>query len=311
MSNIAEMDTMEIELPFLLDPLKLPHPFSSLVKIDFGARTDVGKVRKNNEDAYLICRMSRYWQKLDTSLKEADLPNRFEEMGYAMVVADGMGGMAAGEVASSMAIRVCVSLILNATKWALKLDNPETREQEIKQAMTRAEEYFKKIDHVLLEHAEKLPRLKGMGTTLTGAYTFAKDLFLIHVGDSRAYRFRNGELRLMTRDQTVAQELTDAGTVLSEASSRRLRHTLTSCLGGQEGQIKLEIHHHQLMDGDRLLICSDGLTEMLKDEEIAEVLRNIKHSNETCNALVDLALERGGVDNVTVIVAAYSIPEKN
>lgn len=308
MSNAAEMDTMELEIPLLMDPLKLPEPYSSKVQIDFGAKTDTGKVRKNNEDAYLICRIGRYLQKLDSSLSEGDLPNRFDEMGYAMVVADGMGGMAAGEVASNMAMRVLVSLVLNASKWALKLDNPATREAEIHSTMKRAEEYFEKVDKALLEHAESFPRLKGMGTTMTGAYSFGKDLFVVHVGDSRAYRYRKGELKMMTHDQTMAQVLADAGQVLSEASSRRLRHTLMSCLGGQEAQIQLEIHHHQVLDGDRYLLCSDGLTEMVGDTEIANILKKVESSEEGCQKLVDLALDKGGVDNVTVLLARYSMP---
>lgn len=308
MVTTAEMDTMEI--PRLLDPSKLPEPFSSKVRIDFGALTHPGKVRKNNEDAYIISRSQRSWEKLHTNLSEIDIPDRFEDVGYGMAVADGMGGMAGGEVASSMAIRVLVSLVLNAAKWALKLDNPETRELEIQETMKRAEEYFKKVDHALLQHAEALPRLRGMGTTLTGAYSYGSDLFLVHVGDSRAYRFRQNELKLMTHDQTLAQVLADSGQVLSEASSRRLRHTLTSCLGGQENQIQLEIHHHQIENGDRLLLCSDGLTEMLTDPEIAELLREVQSSQDCCNMLVDMALEKGGLDNVTVIVAGYSLPEK-
>ena len=308
MANAAEIDTMELEIPIFIDPLKLPEPFSSKVKIEFGARTDVGKVRKNNEDAYLICRLGRYWEKLESSLPPADLPDRSDEMGYAMVVADGMGGMAAGEVASSMAIRVLVSLVLNAAKWAMKLDNPETRNQEIEQAMKRAETYFEKVDKMLLQHAESFPRLKGMGTTLTGVYSLGADLFVIHVGDSRAYRFRKNELKLMTRDQTMAQLLKDAGQVLSESTSRRLSHTLTSCLGGSESQIQLEIHHHQVLDGDRLLLCSDGLTEMINDSDIINVLTKVQDSKKACDSLVDLALERGGVDNVTAVLARYSLP---
>lgn len=308
MRNAAEMDTMELEIPLFIDPLKLPEPYSSRVQIDFGAITHTGKVRKNNEDAYLICRTGRYWQKLATSLSESELPNRFEEMGYAMIVADGMGGMAAGEVASSMAIRVLVSVVLNASKWALKLDNPETRDAEIQQTIKRAEEYFEKVDRALLQHSESFPRLKGMGTTMTGGYSFGKDLFIIHVGDSRAYRLRNDELKLMTHDQTLAQVMADAGQVLSEASSQRLRHTLTSCLGGQEASIQLEIHHHHVLDGDRYLFCSDGLTEMVSDPEIADVLRQVEDSEEGCKRLVNLALEKGGVDNITALLARYTLP---
>ena len=208
-----------------MDPLQPPRPFSSLVRIDFGAMTHAGNVRPNNEDAYIIYRSGRYWEKVQTSLEAGDLPDRSDEIGYGMAVADGVGGSNAGQVASSMAIRVLVSLILNAAKWALKLDNPETREVELQDVKERAEAYFQKVDRALLEHAEAYPRLKGMGTTLTGAYSFGDDLFILHIGDTRAYLFRQNNLKRLTHDQTVAQALADSGAISpEEASTHRLRH---------------------------------------------------------------------------------------
>jgi len=307
MRSASDADTVIMELP--MDPLQPPRPFSSLVAIDFGAITHVGNVRSNNEDAYIIYRSGRYWEKVKTSLEAGDLPDRSDEIGYGMAVADGVGGSTAGEVASSMAIRVLVSLILNAAKWALKLDNPETREVELQDVKERAQAYFQKVDHALLEHAEAYPRLKGMGTTLTGAYSFGDDLFILHIGDTRAYLFRQSNLKRLTHDHTAAQALVDAGAISpEEVSTHRLRHTLTSCLGGESAKIQMEIRHLRLMDGDRLLLCSDGLTDMISDPEIAEVMRATEGSAEACPALVNLALQKGGKDNVTVVLARYSIP---
>ncbi len=301
---------MILELP-LIDPFQPPRPFSSLVRIDFGAMTHAGNVRTNNEDAYIIYRSGRYWEKMKTSLEAGDLPERSDEIGYGMAIADGMGGAAAGEIASSMAIRVLVSLILNAAKWALKLDNPKTREVELQDVKERAEAYFQAVDDTLMEYAEAYPRLKGMGTTLTGAYTFGDDLFILHIGDSRAYLFRQSNLKRLTHDQTMAQALVDVGAIpAEEASTHRLRHTLTSCLGGESRKIQIEIRHLRLMEGDRLLLCSDGLTEELSETEIAEVLRATEGSSEACQSLVNLALQKGGKDNVTVVLARYSIPTK-
>ena len=308
MRSASDADTVMIELP-LMDPLQPPRPFSSLVAIDFGAMTHIGNVRSNNEDAYIIYRTGRYWEKVKTSLEVRDLPARSDEMAYGMAIADGIGGAAAGEVASSMALRVLVSLILNAAKWALKLDNPETREKELQDVKEQAQRHFQKVDQALMEHAEAYPRLKGMGTTLTGAYSFGDDLFILHIGDTRAYLFRQSNLKRLTHDQTAAQDLADAGIIHPEdVSTHFLRHTLTSCLGGEAGKIQMEIRHLRLMDGDRLLLCSDGLTDMASEPEIAEVMRATEGSDEACRTLVNLALQKGGKDNVTVVMARYSIP---
>ena len=308
MLSPSNADTLIMELP-VMDPLQSPLPFSSLVRVDFGAMTHVGNVRPKNEDAYIIYRSGRYWEKVETSLEEGDLPDRSDEIGYGMAVADGVGGSNGGQVASTMAIRVLVRLILNAAKWALKLDNPETREVELQDVKERAEAYFQKVDHALLEHAEAYPRLKGMGTTLTGAYSFGDDLFILHIGDTRAYLFRQNKLKRLTHDQTVAQALADSGAISpEEASTHRLRHNLTSCLGGKSGKIEMEIRHVRLLEGDRLLLCSDGLTDMVSEIEIAEVMRATDGSVEACNTLVKLALQKGGEDNVTVVLARYSIP---
>jgi PPM family protein phosphatase len=308
MRSPGEVDTVIMEIP-QMDPLQPPRPFSSLVQIDFGAMTHTGSVRTNNEDSYIIYRSGRYWEKVQTSLEARDLPNRSDEIAYGMAVADGVGGAAAGDVASSMAIRVLVSLILNAAKWALKLDNPETRDVELQDVKARAEAYFHQIDEALLAHAEAYPRLKGMGTTLTGAYSFGDDLFVLHIGDTRAYLFRQNNLKRLTHDQTVAQALADAGAIAqSDASTHRLRHTLTSCLGGVSAKVQMEIRHLRMMDGDRLLLCSDGLTDMVSDTEIAEAMRSTEGSVDACQTLLNLALQKGGKDNVTVLLARYSIP---
>jgi serine/threonine protein phosphatase PrpC len=306
--HASDADTVIMELP-VMDPVQPPRAFSSLVAIDFGAVTHVGNVRSNNEDAYIIYRTGRYWEKVKTSLEAGDLPDRSDEIGYGMAIADGMGGAAAGEVASTMAIRVLVSLILNAAKWALKLDNPETREVEFQDVKERAEAYFQRVDDTLMQYTEAYPRLKGMGTTLTGAYSFGNDLFILHIGDTRAYLYRQSNLKRLTHDQTMAQALADSGAIAQEeVSTHRLRHTLTSCLGGESRKIQMEIRHLRLVDGDRLLLCSDGLTDMVSETEIAEVMRGAEGSAEACTALVNLALQKGGNDNVTVVLARYSIP---
>lgn len=273
------------------------------VQVEFGALSNQGKVRTNNEDSYLAVKLSRTLTPVLTNVPDKYLPVPFEENGYGMVVADGMGGQAAGEVASRTAIQVLMNLTTKAPKWTLKIDEDEARE-----FMAQGINFYKKIDYKLSEAAKTDPGLSGMGTTMTGTYSVGKNLFIVHVGDSRAYLFRDGKLYQMTRDHTVAQALADTGQISEDAISRHpLRHMLTNAMGSREGEIVAEIQQLRLADGDRILLCSDGLTEMVSDEAIADVLTRIPASADACQALIELALENGGRDNVTVVIARYSI----
>lgn len=290
------------------DPIQ---PYSSLVEVDFGALTDKGNVRPHNEDSFLIYRTGRYWQKLMTSLPEDHLPDNYEDRAYVMAVADGIGGAAAGEVASSMALRAVVHLVLNAAKWALKFDDSSQREAEIQEAMDRAAEYMRRVDQTLTQTGENHPELRGMGTTMTASYSVGDDLFIIHIGDSRAYLYRKGVLQQLTNDHTVAQALASAGAITKEeASTHYLRHVLTRAIGTQKGRIEAEITQYRLADGDRLLLCSDGLSDMVSDDQIAAVLARNETSMAACRELVDLALANGGKDNVTVALAGYRMPQR-
>jgi len=310
MEAIQNTDLEEVEASLFFLPLHPPRPFSSLVRVEFGALSHIGKVRQKNEDAFLVYRMSRLWEKVITNLLKQEIPDRHEEDAYAMGVADGMGGAEGGEVASSVALRVLVNLVLNARQWIVKLDNPETRDAEIQLAKERAERYFRKIDQTLLQYAEAYPRLKGMGTTFTGVYTFADDAFVSHIGDSRAYLFRDGKVEQLTRDHTLVQLLVDSGTVSpKDAAKHQFRHMLSSVLGGQEQKITFDIHHFQLRDQDRILLCTNGLTDLVPDADIAATLAAEKDQQKACEKLIDLALDKGGKDNVTVVLGHYSLPK--
>lgn len=305
MRHANDVDTVDL-LPLgpITDAVR-PPAFSSSVQVDVAGLTDQGKVRANNEDHFLIARFGRSLVTLKTNVPAELVPERFDETGYALVVADGMGGAAAGEVASSLAISVSVNLALNSPKWNL-VPTPE----EIEENMAKWRQRFRQIDAVLEARAEADPALFGMGTTLTVALSIGADLLLYYVGDSRAYLFRDGRLQRLTRDHTVAQELADAGSIAQEeVATHRLRHRLTRSLGAGGGDIQAELEHVPLADGDRLLLCTDGLTDMVPDARIAEVLRGQDRSEEACRALVDLALEAGGRDNVTVVLGRYAIPE--
>jgi protein phosphatase len=300
-----EADTVEIEgAPAPLPaPAERPRPFSSLVRVDLGARTDQGRVRPNNEDHYLVARVDRALETLRTSLPEGDLPAKFEEVGYILIVCDGMGGAAAGEVASKQVIHLAVNLLLSRAKWHQKI-----APSEVGEVLERMRRDVRRVDAALVEQARAEPALHGMGTTVTAAYSVGADLFLVHVGDSRAYLYRRGKLHQLTPDHTMAQHLADAGFISQdEVAHHRLRHVLTNVMGGP-GEVAAFVDHLRLFDGDVLLLCSDGLTEMVEDAAIAEVLAGQPSSEAASSALVDRALERGGKDNVTVLVARYTLP---
>jgi protein phosphatase len=281
------------------------------VRIDFGALSHVGKVRSNNEDAYLVYRTGRFWERLLTSLPDDQLPARQEENGYVMAVADGMGGQAAGEVASSLALRTAVALVLQAAHWGAKLDHPERREEELRAGVERALSYFRGVDEAVARRAEGDPALRGKGTTLTASYSFGDDLLVFHVGDARAYLFRQGRLRRLTRDHTLAQDLADLGAIPEEeVAGHPLGHMLTRAIGRHGGEVEAEVRRLRLADGDGVLLCSDGLTGHVEDARIAAVLGRAHSSAAACRELVDLALEGGGKDNVTVLLARYAIPAR-
>ena len=228
---------------------------------------------------------------------------RAAELGYLMVVADGMGGAAAGERASALAVRTVEAFALDALKWFLHLGTQEERELlgELKQAIERA-------DRNVIERAIADPALLGMGTTLTMAYSVGADLYLVHAGDSRAYLYRDGELAQITNDHTLVQLLVDGGALTREAARHHhRRNVVTNVIGGPQAGVKAEVHKVSVQDGDVLLLCTDGLTEMVPDPEIAAALAATPDPAAAAARLVDLALGGGGADNVTVVVARYHI----
>jgi protein phosphatase len=303
MIDRSELDTAEF--PVALSGMEHPRAFSSRVRIDVAALSDVGKARSSNEDHYFVGRAGRRIETLFTNVPSEDVPAQFSETGYVLIVADGMGGAAGGEVASRMAIAALINIIIHVPDWILRLD-----EEHAQELMERAAVYYQRVNEALVERAELDPKLRGMGTTMTAAYTLGDDLFVAHVGDSRAYLFRDGKLQLLTRDQTQAQQLADIGVIPQKDVARhRLRHVLTSALGGINKEVKAEIQRLKLTDKDSLLLCTDGLTEMVDDAGIAAVLRDQSRSDEACRVLVERANENGGKDNVTVVVARYCIPD--
>ncbi len=279
--------------------------YSSLVRVDVAALSDKGKVRSNNEDHFLVARTGRHFEVLATNLPQGEISDISEEIGYGLVVADGMGGEKGGEVASRLAIRTLVELVLQQPEWIMRLDDELAEE-----AMRRAKQRFREVNAEVTRQAAEDPTLSRMGTTMTMAYSLGPNLFVVHVGDSRAYRWHRGELQQLTHDHTLAQTLRDLGEITQEeAASNRLRHVLTNCLGRKGDNLLVDVQRLKLADGDCLLLCSDGLTEMVEEEVISDVLSRQETAEAACRKLVDLALEKGAKDNVTVIVARYRLPD--
>jgi PPM family protein phosphatase len=181
-------------------------------------------------------------------------------------------------------------------------------DREIEELKKKAEVFCGLIDESLHAEIRENPKLTGMGTTLTLCYSAGPNLFTIHVGDSRAYRYRDGTLRQLTRDHNLGQMLIDTGAAEPDSPSvLRMRHVLTNCLGGPGSGVTVDVDHYTLADNDRVMLCTDGLNDMVGDEEIARALDQHASSPDACAALVDLALKRGGKDNVTVVVARYRV----
>jgi len=304
----ASFDLDTAEYAFVVSQSALdrgkPRPASSSVRIEFGAVSDTGKVRDRNEDHFLVSRVSRKQEVLLTNVPRDQIPPLTGEDGYTMIVADGMGGMAAGEIASRLAITTGLKLIQKSPKWGFKINKKEARE-----LFERVNQHLQAIDETLTARSEADRRLFGMGTTLTAAYSVGTDLFIFHVGDSRAYLYRKGKLRQLTKDHNVAQAMADAGYIAPEdVRHHSKRNVLTNFLGGHHGKVKTDLRWLQVADGDLLLLCSDGLNDMVDDASIARILGKHEPPADAAQSLLKEALERGGKDNVTVIVARYAIP---
>jgi serine/threonine protein phosphatase PrpC len=269
-------------------------------EFDLGAASHQGHVRENNEDRYLAVRFGRSLESMSTNIDEHLLEQSYVVKGYGMLVADGIGGLDLGEVASSTALTKLVELILDTPDWTMALK----RERDVRTVLQRMTQRFLQIDETLREEAKNYPSLTRMATTLTVAGILGTDLIIGHVGDSRAYLFRGTELKQLTTDHTLAQALIDAGVAnRDDPATRSMRHVLTAAIGSMGEHIDPQVERYHLKSGDQILLCTDGLTEMVDDKTIAEVLSEATSSQSACKTLIDLALAAGGVDNITVAVA--------
>lgn len=272
------------------------------LNVDLGAISHQGLVRESNQDSYLVMKFGRSLETLMTTLDEDLFEQNYFMVGYGLLVADGMGGMAGGDVASRLALSKLIELIVDTSDWTLALQ----RQKDVMTVLERMTDRFFQIDAILRKEADNDDSLQGMGTTLTVAGALGSDLIIGHVGDSRAYLMDGDKLTQLTTDHTLAQALIDAGVANpDDPASRSMRHVLTAAVGSLGEQVDPQVQRIRLRIGDRLLLCTDGLTEMVDDTTIAHVLREAKSSQNACQELVDLALAGGGTDNVTVVLAHF------
>lgn len=245
--------------------------------------TDVGLVRTNNEDNFLIADSLRGVGQTGTEV--------FADNGGILLVADGMGGLQAGEVASRMAVELVAETFLKGMQH-----RAVSQEHLVKTLKSSIQEANQQIFHEGQKH-------KGMGTTLTAAVVHGAAIFFAQLGDSRAYLLRNHALVQMTRDQTLVAQLLAAGSITpQEAKVHPKRNTVLQAMGIQP-TVEIPVSFTDLRHADKIVLCSDGLWGKVEDEEIKVSVEN-HQPREACQALIELARERGGEDNITVIVAS-------
>jgi serine/threonine protein phosphatase PrpC len=273
-------------------------PFPVIVR-SFGI-TNPGRVRSSNEDNFLIAELARtLW------VRQASVPQQETQhgrsRGHIFLVADGMGGHQAGEVASALTLASIEAFVLQLLKQFSNLQ--VTDEQAVLKDFQAA---LRQADARIFEEVAHHPEFAGMGTTLTMALASDRMLFVIHAGDSRCYLLRGEEFRPLTADHTVVAEMTRRGAITEEdARHHQLRHVITNVIGGAEVGVQVDVLKIALAAGDVVLLCSDGLTEMLADERIAAILASESEPKSACERLVAEANEQGGRDNITAIVVSF------
>jgi protein phosphatase len=290
----------------LSTPLRIEssQPLSALVRVQIGAHSRAGLHRTANEDHFLTMRLGRHQEVLATSLPADDLPSRFDEYGYAFLVANGIGDAGSGAMAGRIAISTIAHLAIHHGNWNLRID-AATAES----VMDRAVWFYERAARAIERYSEAVPALAGMGTSVSAAFSAGDELFYAHVGSSRAYLFRGGELIQLTRDHTLDQRLNESGgPVPVPPGSTNLREVLTEIVGGGRGLPEVDVERLRLHDNDVLVLCSKGLCDAVDEETIADVLAVTRQPMELSQRLTEIASGREAAGDSTALVAKYSIP---
>jgi protein phosphatase len=270
-------------------------------RIDAAGLTHPGHVRPTNEDSYVVATLQRSLVVHDAS-PAARGWFAGASAGTMLIVADGMGGMGGGDIASRVAVNTVVNHLLNCMPWGMKPTGPrQTRAESLPGVREQLSNALAASDRTVRSTGAQAGA-PHMGTTLTMALVLWPVVYVSHVGDSRCYLLRAGTLRCLTKDHTLAQQLADASSEAVDVGSP-LHHILWNSLGAGEDLPKPEISRFELQTNDVLLLCSDGLTKHVDDSRIATILGGSGSTAERCAMLVESANSAGGTDNITTVVA--------
>jgi PPM family protein phosphatase len=271
----------------------MTQPDHTEILVNVFGRTDVGRTREHNEDAFVVADLSTN----DASLQPSVRQHRVGPKGTLFMVADGMGGAAAGEIASQMAIEIVLKELRES--WIpLQQPTPDAFATSLRRAAQSA-------NQMIHGYASSHQEFRGMGTTATIAGLLADTLYLAQVGDSRGYLVRDGQAKQITKDQSLMQKLIEAGELTEEEAAMSERRNIILQALGPEPNIKVDLTFQRLRRGDTLVICSDGLSGQVSREDIAQVVTDEKDLVQACRKLIDKANQAGGPDNITVIIARF------
>ena len=265
------------------------------VRIHLFARTDVGQVREHNEDNFLVADLT----KRSRGLLEANRATAIGHQGAIFAVCDGMGGAAAGEIASQLAVDIIYERLVDGLG-----DRPVKRDDLARRLVRAVEAAGLRIFH----EAKADRSRRGMGTTVTAAALVDEVLFFAQVGDSRGYILRGDQLVQVTRDQSLVNQLIEAGQLTEEEAETFEHNNIILQALGTSDTVQVDLTYAELHKGDILLLCSDGLSGMVRFEDIREVLRSGMEPLDICKSLTERANAAGGHDNITVIIVQFDGP---
>jgi PPM family protein phosphatase len=277
----------------------MTQPDHSEIMVHVFGRTDVGRTRDHNEDAFVVADLTTN----DASLQPAVRHHRLGAKGSLFMVADGMGGAAAGEIASQMAIE---TVLKEFREHWVAVDNPSS--ESFARCLRKAAQTANQQIH---GYASSHQEFRGMGTTATIAGLLGDTLYLAQVGDSRGYLVRDGVAKQITKDQSLMQKLIEAGELTEEEAAQSERRNIILQALGPEANIKVDLTFQRLRRGDTLVLCSDGLSGQVSRDEIARVISAERDLVLACRKLIDMANEAGGPDNITVIIVRFEGPGLN
>jgi protein phosphatase len=277
-----------------------------ITQMDCYGMTDTGRKRPTNQDHYLIADLNKSMRVHGTSLQLEDETRIYGgSQGKLLLVADGMGGHAEGERACAIAVDQLTAYVLNSLGWCFRLEEDSERDfaEDLKHALESCEKSIQAV-------ADSHPEMSSMGTTMTMVYIVWPRAFVVHVGDSRCYLLRNGHLDQITVDHTMSEIMSKAGRMSrEEARHSPMGHVLVNVLGGRSHDLFVDVNKLTLEQDDMVLLCTDGLYDMIADETLKEQLTSGGSAEKTCRNLVELANDSGGKDNITVIVSRFLSPK--